>query len=134
MRSATRRAILTGLTAACGWLALPFRTSAAQQASGADSQEPRTDARLVPPRPVHQEKPKYTKAARKARIHGELVLRAVVDTDGSVDTVTVVKSLDATYGLDDQGIAAARKWRFTPGTIDGKPVRVRVTIALDFTL
>lgn len=109
--------------------------AAPANASSSDQVRPVPDgADFQPPKPVHQEKPRYTASGRKARIEGEVVLRAVVETDGSVTTVTVERSLDTEHGLDDAAIAAAKLWRFEPGRIKGEAVRVRVTIALTFTL
>ena len=54
--------------------------------------------------------------------------------DGSVGDVQVVRSLDPTFGLDQEAIKAARQWRFAPGTRLGEPVPVLVTIELTFTL
>jgi hypothetical protein len=44
------------------------------------------------------------------------------------------RSLDAKHGLDDQAVAAVRRWAFRPGTRDGAPVPVWVTIDMDFSL
>lgn len=134
MMTPTRRVLLQSIASWCGGSVLLRGTALGYQGSGGDVVEMNQDPRLVAPRPVHQEKPRYTKEALDARIEGELLLKAVVETDGSVHTVTVAKSLDAKHGLDEEGIAAARKWRFKPGTIEGTPVRVRVTIALTFKL
>jgi TonB family protein len=51
-----------------------------------------------------------------------------------VGPVEVVRSLDSTFGLDQEAIKAAKKWRFKPGTRFGEPVAVLVTIELTFTL
>lgn len=59
---------------------------------------------------------------------------AVVLPNGTVGDVTVVKSLDDEHGLDEQAIRATRQWQFKPGTKDGKPVAVEVTIEMTFTL
>jgi protein TonB len=48
--------------------------------------------------------------------------------------VSVVRSLDTTYGLDAEAVFAAKQWRFNPGMKDGAPVAVRVTIEMTFTL
>jgi TonB family protein len=44
----------------------------------------------------------------------------------------VTKSLDP--GLDKEAIKAVKLWRFEPGTKDGKPVRVQISLELTFTL
>jgi outer membrane biosynthesis protein TonB len=46
----------------------------------------------------------------------------------------VVRSLDPTFGLDQEAIKAARQWRFRPGRLMGEAVPVLVTIELTFTL
>jgi periplasmic protein TonB len=83
---------------------------------------------------VKDVKPQYTREAREARIQGVVNLDAVVLKDGSVGEVTVTKSLDQKYGLDEQAIKALIQWQFKPGTKDGKPVDVRVSIEMSFTL
>jgi TonB family protein len=55
-------------------------------------------------------KPEYTPQAREARIEGPVLLGAVVLADGSVDAVTVERSLDAKYGLDQQAVKAMKEW------------------------
>jgi TonB family protein len=57
-----------------------------------------------------------------------------VEPDGSVGPVRIVRSLDAVYGLDDEAIRAVKQWRFLPGTREGAPVRVAVTIEMSFTI
>jgi TonB family protein len=61
-------------------------------------------------------------------------LECVVLPDGSVGDVRVARPLDPTYGLDEEAVKAAKRWRFTPGTKDGTPVPVVVTLELTFTL
>lgn len=86
------------------------------------------------PKPTHEQRPQYTKEAMAAGIQGTVLLSIVVQKDGSVGGVDVVRSLDKTYGLDDAAVAAARQWRFEPGRKDGKPVAVEVALELTFTL
>ena len=52
--------------------------------------------------------------------------------DGSVGDARVTKSLDSRFGLDEEALTAARRWRFRPGTLNGKPVPVMVSIELLF--
>jgi len=86
------------------------------------------------PKVVSEVKAQYTPEAMQARIEGTLIMTAVVRTDGTPDDIEITKSLDTEYGLDNQGVAALRQWRFEPGLKDGKPVPVRVTVEMRFTL
>jgi TonB family protein len=86
------------------------------------------------PRLIREIKPQYTAQAMRAKIQGEVLLECVVMQDGSVGNIRVVRSLDAAFGLDQEAIKAARQWRFQPGTRQGQPVPVLVTIAIAFTL
>ncbi|HSL23282.1 MAG TPA: TonB family protein [Vicinamibacterales bacterium] len=86
------------------------------------------------PRVLREVKPAYTADAMRAKIQGIVELEAVVLPDGSVGEVSITRSLDRTFGLDNEAIKAVRQWRFIPGTRLGKPVPVLVTIELTFTL
>jgi TonB family protein len=86
------------------------------------------------PTVVREVKPSYTAAAMEQKIQGSVFLEAVVLETGDVGDIQVTKSLDAEYGLDREATKAAKQWKFKPGTKDGKPVAVVVTIELTFTL
>jgi TonB family protein len=92
------------------------------------------DRRVVLPKLLQQVPPVYTTAGLRARIVGSVEVDAVVLPDGTVGQVRVVKSLDKATGLDDQALGAVREWTFKPGTLDGKPVPMIVSIALAFSL
>jgi protein TonB len=89
---------------------------------------------IVAPRLVQETKPAYTADAMRARIQGVVSMEAVVLADGSVGRIRVVRSLDTTFGLDNEALAAVKRWRFTPGTLSGRAVPVLVNIELAFTL
>ncbi len=78
--------------------------------------------------------PKYTVDAMRARIQGSVWIECVVLPDGSVGDVRVMRSLDRRFGLDEEAIAAAKRWRFRPGHIAGKAVPVVVSIELMFSV
>ena len=86
------------------------------------------------PRVLREVKPQYTSDAMRAKVQGTVLLECVVRPDGTVGDVSVKRSLDPTFGLDQQAVNAARRWRFFPGTRLGEPVSVLVTIELTFTL
>lgn len=86
------------------------------------------------PRVLRDVKPQYTADAMRAKVQGSVWLECVVLADGSVGRIEVIRSLDPTFGLDQEAIKAAKQWRFAPGTRFGEPVAVLVTIELTFTL
>jgi len=86
------------------------------------------------PRVLREVKPQYTADAMRAKVQGVVELEAVVLQDGSVGDVQITRSLDHTFGLDNEAIKAVKQWRFAPGTRLGQPVPVLVTIELTFTL
>lgn len=83
---------------------------------------------------VKEVHPGYTQAAKDAHIEGTVVVECVVLANGTVGDVKVARSLDSMFGLDQEAVAATKQWQFKPGTKDGKPVAVRVSIELTFTL
>jgi len=75
----------------------------------------------------------YPQLAMENRIHGRVYLTFVVERDGTVSTVNVVKGVDKL--LDDaakKAIESSPKW--SPGLQRGKPVRFRYSIFLNFQL
>lgn len=86
------------------------------------------------PQLVREVKPAYTSDAMRAKIQGVVLLRCIVRPDGSVSDIEVLRSLDPTFGLDQEAVKAARQWRFRPGMRQGQPVSVEITIELTFTL
>ena len=91
-------------------------------------------ARQTMPVVLSEVKPDYTAEAKKQGIQGIVELSVVVNDDGTVGEVKVTKSLDDKYGLDEQAVIAMKKWQFRPGTKDGKPVAVQVTVEMSFKL
>ncbi len=86
------------------------------------------------PRILREVKPQYTSDAMRAKVQGTVWLQCVVTREGNVSDVQVMKSLDSTFGLDQQAVIAARQWKFAPGMRLGEPVPVLITIELTFTL
>ena len=83
-------------------------------------------AKLADVRPV------YPAAAQKAGIEGWVILRAVIDTQGAVKTVDVVRSVDP--DLTTPAIAAVRQWKFSPTLLNGGPTDVQMTVNVNFVL
>ncbi len=89
---------------------------------------------VTTPKVIREVRPQYTSDAMRARIQGSVLLECVVQPNGVCTQIEVVRSLDRTFGLDQEAIAAAGQWRFAPGTRLGEPVPVLITIELTFTL
>ena len=89
---------------------------------------------VTTPRVLKEVKPQYTAQAMRAKIQGSVLLECVVLPDGTAGSVRVVRSLDSTFGLDQEAMKAARQWQFAPGTRLGQAVPVVVTIEIAFTL
>jgi TonB family protein len=134
-------AMLSGITRDRAEALVRSLTPATRGAQDAGQEaEPRRDVvdhddeGVTAPRLVRNVRPQYTREAMDAKVQGTVMLDAVVEVDGTVGAVTVTKSLDTEYGLDEEAIDAARQWRFEPGRKDGTPVAVRVAVEMTFTL
>ena len=76
--------------------------------------------------------PVYTEIARKSRTQGIVIIEAVIDRDGNVTEARVLKPLG--MGLDQAALAAIRRWKFQPGTLNGQPVPVYYNLTVNFRL
>jgi protein TonB len=87
-------------------------------------------------RPIEVRKgvPQYTSDAMRARVQGSVIVECVVQATGLCSDIRVVRSLEPSFGLNDEAMKAARQWRFRPGTRKGEPVPVVVTLEVEFTL
>lgn len=77
---------------------------------------------------------KYPQVAKENKIEGRVVCQFVVDKDGTITDVTVVKS-GGDASLDKEAVRVLRmmpKWK--PGMQKGKPVRVKYTVPVNFKL
>ena len=89
---------------------------------------------VTAPVPIAAPRPQYTPAARHAKIQGTVRVRCIVGPNGACSNVTVVRSLDRTFGLDDEAVHAIREWRFRPALLQGRPVPTRVMFDFKFAL
>ena len=75
--------------------------------------------------------PIYPDIARHAGVQGAVVLEAILDATGRVESVRVLGSQPL---LDDAAVRAVRQWRYTPTELNGVPVPVLMTITVRFSL
>jgi protein TonB len=73
--------------------------------------------------------PEYPEIARRAGVQGTVILEAILDATGRVDSVRVLRSHPL---LDEAAIRAVRQWRYSPTELNGVPVPVLMTITVNF--
>lgn len=76
----------------------------------------------------------YPRDLREAGIVGAVTLRFVIQPDGTVDRKSVEVATSAHAEFNAPATAVLQTMRFSPGEIDGKPVRVWVTLPIAFSL
>ena len=84
------------------------------------------------PIPIYKPAPPYSKEAREAKYQGTVVLWIVVDAEGNVSQVQVVKPLG--LGLDEKAVQTVRTWKFKPAMRNAVPVAVHVSVEVSFRL
>ncbi len=87
---------------------------------------------VTKPVKIHAPPPNYTEIARKARIQGLVIVQAIIDKQGGVTNVRVIKPLP--MGLSEEAVKAIKQWKFKPATLRGKPVDVYYNLTVNFTL
>ena len=75
----------------------------------------------------------YPEKAMKDKVQGLVVVTFIVERDGKLTNFEVLKDIGA--GCGAEGIKALEKMpRWTPGTINGEPVRVQFNLPIRFRL
>lgn len=90
----------------------------------------RVGSRLQAPNRVAYVAPLYPPIALAARKSGLVILEAVIDENGSVRDVKVLRS-DPLF--DRAAMDAVKQWRFTPTLLNGQPVPIVMTVTVGFT-
>lgn len=78
---------------------------------------------------------RYPEAEREAGIEGKVYLSYVVEKDGTVRDIKVLRGVPGGPGLETESIRvveAMPKW--IPGMLNGKPVAVRMNLPVSFRL
>ena len=76
--------------------------------------------------------PAYPEEARRIGKEGRVILRAVIQPDGTIGDLGVVSTPG--FGFDEEALQAVRQWRYRPGVQHGRPVSVYITIIVEFEL
>jgi TonB family protein len=81
---------------------------------------------------VMKPEPRYTELARREQTMGQVVLKAVLSSSGSVVNIQTVSALP--NGLTEEAIEAAQKIKFIPAMKNGKYVSNSVQLEYNFNL
>ena len=92
--------------------------------------EPGKDVK--PPKLIHYVEPDFSPSSKEAYVEGTVKISTVVTTEGKSANSRVVSGLNAEE--DRTALEALKQWRFSPGTKEDKPVKVRITVEIDFHL
>ncbi len=85
------------------------------------------------PQLINRIQPVYPYEARRKEINGRVILRFIVDREGNVRNIRVVRA--EPEGLfEENAKEAVGKWRFKPGYFSGEPVNTRVTVPIKFEI
>jgi protein TonB len=75
------------------------------------------------------EPPEYPTLARTARVTDTVVLSALINKQGQIENLTVVRGHVL---LRDATVKAVREWRYKPTLLNGEAVEVQTTISISF--
>jgi TonB family protein len=126
------------VTGAAGTTALPRVTAGATatHVPEGEPQEPQAPAvaslgHLEPCRLIHSVQPVYPQEAKEQHLEGNVELRVVVGTDGTVESVRVISGLPL---LASAAMDAARGFRYTPAFLNGRSIETIQTVDMSFKL
>ena len=83
---------------------------------------------------VAQVQPVYPALAQRAGIEGVVWINVLVDREGKVRDVLVVKDSGANAGFEDAAVEAAYKTVWKPAIANGQPIAVWATYKVEFKL
>lgn len=84
------------------------------------------------PKKIFAPSPLYTEEARQGRIQGVVLLHAVIDAEGNVQSIDLLKGLP--LGLSESAVETVKTWKYEPATKNGQPVAVYFTLTVSFSL
>ena len=79
---------------------------------------------------VHTVDPVYPPEALAQKLHGAVVLQAVIGRDGSVEDLKIVRGY---FVLGRAAIAAVKQWQFQPYSLNGHAAATQTVITINFS-
>jgi TonB family protein len=110
-----------------GWLQLEAQT--ARKDAHPRPPSARVPSDVIERLLIRKVDPVYPEAARRANIQGIVVLDAIIAADG---TVVHLQPISGPEGLTSAAMDAVRWWRFRPYRVQGEPMPVETSLAIEF--
>lgn len=79
---------------------------------------------------LSKQQPVYPASARQRHATGSVMMQAIIGRDGRIERLKLISFPDPDLAL--AALAAVRQWTYHPYLLDGKPVEVDTTIAVNF--
>jgi TonB family protein len=76
--------------------------------------------------------PIYPETAKRNRVSGTVVIKAVIGSDGRIHQMKLVQVPDPDLAI--AAVAAVRQWTYKPYTLNGVPVDVETQITVNFNI
>lgn len=77
----------------------------------------------------------YPEQAQENRVEGKVVVQFVVEKDGSLSDIKVIRGQELGNGIPEEAIRVIRKMpKWKPATQSGAPVRSYLTVPISFNL
>jgi TonB family protein len=106
---------------------------AVEPAPKARQQEPiRVGGNIQAPKLISKVDPVYPELARRARAEGVVLLEVLIDEQGYVARVRVIRGGHPL--LQPAAIEAVKQWRYAPTFLNGQPVPILVNVEVPFVL
>src|SRR5439155_22761758 len=80
---------------------------------------------------IYQVNPVYPPLARQIRVQGAVVMEAVINKEGSIESLRVISGHPL---LNQAALDAVKQWRYRPTMLNGEPVEVITTVTVTFSL
>jgi protein TonB len=92
----------------------------------------RTGGQIKTPALLYRVEPVYPDLAAAAHVTGMVILEAVVDPTGCVQSVKVLRSAHPL--LDREAVTALKQWRYAPLSLNGIPTPFALTVTFNFSV
>jgi len=83
------------------------------------------------PKMISSTRPIYPETAKQSGVQGTVTVSATIDEYGKVISA---KALSGPLLLRQAALDSVRQWKYSPGSVDGKPTPSQVTVGVEFRL